>query len=41
MEIQLRRLAERSREHEVVVGAYGDLVGVGVDGEDVERVGDW
>ena len=24
---------------EVFVGAYGDLVGVGVDGEDVERVG--
>ncbi len=24
---------------EIVVGAYGDLVRVGVDGEDVERVG--
>ena len=39
MEIQLRRLAVRSRDIEVGVGAYGDLVGVGVDVEDVERLG--
>ena len=29
----------RSRVEQVVVGAYGDLVGVGVDVEDVEGVG--
>ena len=39
MEIQLRRLAIEVAGEEIVVGAYGDLVGVGVDGEDVERVG--